>query len=539
MICDTCARMEIDLSKLTDDPAQLKQIIALLADERRRDQSRYEERIRHLEEYVRLLKNEIFGRKSEKQIVFDDKQRLLFCEDPQAPTPEDQAPEPVVVPAHNRKKPGRKPLPASLPRVEIVHDIDESEKTCACGCQLKRIGEEVCEKLDYVPAVVRVERHIRYKYACPGCEGVDSEGPTVKIAPAPVQLIPKSIATAGLLAHLVVSKFEDALPFYRQEKIFARLGIELNRATMCGWVIKAWEACARLLELLCAELRSGPLVGIDETTLQVLKEPGRANTAKSYMWVFRGGDPQWPTVVYQYHPTRSGQIPLSFLDGYRGFVQTDGYKGYEALDRQPGIMLVGCWVHARRYFVKVVEAKGNPKRTGSAEEALEHIGRLYAIEKQAREKGLGPDETYALRQEKARPVLDEFKLWLEQKSVTTPPKGLLGKAIAYTLNNWKYLVRYIDDGHLPPDNNLVENAIRPFVVGRKNWLFSGHPRGAEASAAMYSLIETAKACGLDPHAYLRVLFDRLPHAENDDDLKRLLPQHIDRDALPRTLPTRD
>jgi transposase len=520
--------MDFDAQKLTDDPCQLKQIIALLTADRQHDQ----EKIRYLEQYVRLLKNEIFGRKTEKNVVLDDKQRLLFSEeDGQLPAAENPPAEPVVVPEHSRRKRGRKPLPAGLPRVDVIHDIDESEKTCACGCQLKRIGEETCEKLDYIPAVVRVERHIRYKYACPECEGVESEGPTVKIAPVAEQLIPKSIVTAGLLAHIVVSKFEDALPFYRQEKMFARLGIELGRATMCGWVIKIWEFIAPLLELLCADLCSGPLVNIDETPLQVLNEPGRKNTAKSFMWVFRGGDPDRPALVYQYHPTRSGQVPLSFLDGYRGFVQADGYKGYEALDHQPGIDLVGCWVHARRYFVKVVQAKGNPKRTGSAEEALGYIGKLYAIEKQARENELAPEEIYALRQEKAKPALDEFKDWLDKKSVTTTPKGLLGKAIGYTLNNWKYLVRYLDDGRLRPDNNLVENAIRPFVVGRKNWLFSGHPKGAEASAAMYSLIETAKANGLNPYYYLRHLFECLPSAKSEHDLKKLLPQYLDPVAI--------
>lgn len=381
---------------------------------------------------------------------------------------------------------------------------------------------------------MQVERHIRYKYACPDCEGVESQGPTVKIAPVPEQIIPKSIATAGLLAHIVVSKFEDALPFYRQEKIFARLGIELGRATMCGWMIKLYELIVPLLQLFCAEIRSGPVVNIDETPLQVLNEPGRSNTTKSYMWVFRGGDPGRPALVYEYHPTRSGQVPLAFLDGYQGFVQTDGYTGYNALGRKPGIVLVGCWVHARRKFDKVIKAKGSARRTGAADEALAHIGKLYAIEKQAREAELDPEQIYALRQQEAKPVLDEFKAWLGKKSVTTPPKGLLGKAIGYTLNNWDQLVRYIDDGHLRPDNNLVENAIRPFVVGRKNWLFSGHPRGAEASAALYSLIETAKANGLNPYFYLRHLFDHLPSAQTDDELRKLMPQSLEPPAIDPT-----
>jgi len=443
--------MNADVRKLSDDPEELKKVIF-----------GYQEKVEYLEQKIRLLQNEIFGRKSEKRPLPDINQLRLFDE----PEPEPPTIERIVVPSHSRRKRGRKPLPENLPRVEIIHDLDESERTCDCGCQLKRIGEEVSEKLDYVPARIQVERHIRYKYACPACEGVDSEGPTVTIAPVPAQLLPKSIATSGLVAHIITTKFEDALPFYRQEKIFARLGIELGRATMAGWVIKTYEKVQPLIELLGHEIRSGPLVGIDETPLQVLNEPGRNNTAKSYMWVFRGGDPDHPSLVYQYHPSRSGQIPLSFLNGYQGFVQTDGYNGYDALGRQPGVTLVGCWAHARRKFDKVIKARGNPKKTGAADEAMEYIAGLYAVEKEARHKDLSPEQVYDLRQQKSKPILDDFKKWLDHKIRTTPPKGLLGKAVGYTLNYWSRLVRYIDDGRLRPDNNLVENAIRPFVLGR-------------------------------------------------------------------------
>lgn len=513
--------MNVDVQKLSDNPDELKKTIVSLKES-------YQEKIDYLEQKVRLLQIEIFGRKSEKRPLPDINQMRLFDEpEPESPVIEER----ITVPSHSRRKRGRKPLPENLPRVEIIHDLDASEKVCDCGCQLKRIGEEVSEKLDYVPARIQVERHIRYKYACPGCEGVDSEGPTVIIPPVPAQLLPKSIATAGLVAHIITAKFEDALPFYRQEKIFARLGIELGRGTMAGWVIKTYEKVQPLIELLGHEIRSGPLVGIDETPLQVLNEPGRENTTKSYMWVFRGGDPDHPALVYQYHPSRAGQIPLSYLKGYRGFVQTDGYNGYDALGRQPGVTLVGCWAHARRKFDKVIKARSNPKKKGAADEAVEYIGRLYAIEKEARQNELAPDQIYELRQLKAKPILDAFKTWLDHKIQSTPPKGLLGKAVGYTLNYWTRLVRYIDDGRLRPDNNLVENAIRPFVIGRRNWLFNGHPSGAEASAAMYSLIETAKANGLKSYFYLRYLFDKLPLAQNESDLKNLLPQYVDPTAL--------
>jgi transposase len=515
--------MNLQVNQLPEDPVTLKQLVVKLLNEHELSQ----EKIQYLEEHIRILKNEIFGRKSEKPLVQDRYQFPLFDEPAKADTPkEDQAPQTTQVSGHVRKKRGRKPLPADLPREDVIHDIDESEKVCPCGCQLDRIGEETCEKLEYVPSSLTVKRHIRYKYACPECEGVDDDGPTVKIAPAPAQLIPKSMAGSGLVAHIVASKFEDALPLYRQEKIFNRLGIDLPRSTMCNWLIKVAERAQPLVELVDQEIRSGPLVNADETTVQVLKEPDKADSSKSYMWIFRGGDPEHPALVFKYHPTRSGQVPLTYLDGFRGYVQCDGYNGYDALGRQPGVILVGCWAHARRKFDKVIKARGNPKKQGNAEEAMAFIRQLYRIEKKGREQELNWDQVRDLRQLEAKPILDEFKTWLEAKLPLTPPKGLLGKAIRYTLNNWKRLVRYLEDGRLRPDNNLAENAIRPFVVGRKNWNFAGSPKGAQAAAVFYSLIETAKANGLKAYQYLRYLFDHLPLAETQEDYKKLLPQNL-------------
>lgn len=520
--------MNLKVNNLPEDPAALKQIVAELIGEYKRSQ----EKIQHLEEYVRLLQKEIFGRKSEKHPLPDRDQLLLF-DQPAEDTSQadDGAAEEIPVAGHVRKKRGRKPLPADLSRVEVIHDLEDSEKRCPCGCDLKRIGEEVSEKLDYVPATLQVERHIRYKYACPDCEGVADDGPTVKIAPVPPQLIEKSIATAGLVAHIVCSKFEDALPLYRQERIFGRLGVELPRSTMCTWLVKVAEKHQRLLALLLGEIRCGPVVNADETTVQVLQEPGRADTSKSYMWLFRGGDPQHPSLVFQYHPTRSGQVPLEVLSDYQGYVQCDAYNGYEALGREKGVTLVGCWAHARRTFDKVIKARGGKKKLGTAEKAIAYIGKLYQIEKKARELKLDADAIWQLRQRESAPVLDEFKVWLETKAPLTPPKGLLGKAIHYTLNNWNRLVRYLEDGRLRPDNNLAENAIRPFVVGRKNWLFAGHPNGAAAAAFYYSLIETAKANKLKPYDYLRYLFDKLPLAETEEDYRKLLPQYLNPEMI--------
>jgi len=514
--------MLLDVDNLPDDPAALKQIIAS-----------FQEKIGHLEEHVRLLRNEIFGRKSEKRPPPPDVQQGSLFDEAEEVAAEAPSPEPVRVAPHKRRKAGRKPLPANLPRIDVVHDLAESQKFCACGSPLSRIGEETCEKLDIIPARVQVIRHIRYKYACKGCEGVDSDAPTVQIAPAPAQLIPKSMATAGLLAHIVIAKFEDALPFYRQSKQFARMGIDLPRATLCNWARQVAEQAAPLSALMDQAIREGPIVNIDETTVQVLKEPERADSQKSFMWIFRGGDPDRPVLRYQYHPTRAGSVPLKYLDGFKGYVQTDGYNGYDALGRKPGIIMVGCWAHARRKFHAVLEA-ASPQATNrklAAEQALEFIAQLYRIEKEARVKKLSLAEHYELRQQQSKPVLDEFKRWLDEKSPLTPPGGLLGKAIAYALNQWPRLIAYLQDARLKPDNNLVENAIRPFVVGRKNWLFSGHPRGAEASAFLYSLIETAKANGLKPYAYLRFLFDQLPLVNSEEDYRNLLPPYLDASRL--------
>ncbi len=515
--------MSSETHTLPDDIGGLKEIIASKSD----TINFYQSRIDALEEKVRNLKSKLFGRKSEKHISEeDDKQQMLFDE-PEEIEEQASAEEKIEVPAHTRRKRGRKPLPADLPRIEIVHDLTEEEKICGCGCKMVTIGKEVSEKLDIIPAKIQVIRNIRPKYACKNCEGVESDK-TVKIAPVPAQMIPKGIATAGLLAHVTVSKFVDALPLYRQEKMFSRIGVDLSRATMANWLIKVGEQCRPLIDLCEQEIRSGPLINIDETTVQVLKEPGRSNTSKSYMWVFRGGDPDKPALIYQYHPTRSGQVARDFLADYQGYVQTDAYPGYNGLERMEGIVLVGCWAHARRKFVEVINARKNNKNTkiGSAEVALSYIRKLYAIEKRAQIDELSDTERYDLRQKEAIPIFDQFKPWLDKKINQTPPKGLLGMAVRYTLDQWQRLIRYAEDGRITPDNNLAENAIRPFVVGRKNWLFSGHPRGAEASATIFTLIETAKANKLEPYIYLRYVFGRLPHAGKPEDYRKLLPQNL-------------
>ena len=513
-------------SILPDDIHELKAIILQLQQELLDTKAHYDREMGILVEQIRLLRQQMFGRKSEKMPSdFARAQKVIF----DMPEPEDmeEEAEEIVIPAHTRKKRGRKSLPEDLPRVEIVHDIPEEEKICSCGCKKTRIGEEVSEQLDIIPAKVRVIRHIRPKYGCPNSECDNVEGSAISIAPVEPQIVPKSIATPGLLAHILVSKFVDHLPFYRQEKMFRRIGVEISRATMCRWAIQVAIACQVLLNLLRDELLSGFYVQADETTVQVLAEPGRSPTTRSYMWLFRRGDPERPVMIFQYNETRSADVPAEFLRGFKGYVQTDGYKGYDFLDDWAEVRHMGCMAHARRKFADIIKSQGKDrKKSGSADVALSYIRKLYAIEKEARENKCSPQEIYDMRQERARPILDQFHSWLQKQAKRVLPKSLLGKAISYCLAQWNHLTVYLEDGRLSIDNNAAENAIRPFVLGRKNWLFAGTSEGAEASALLYSLIETAKANGHEPYSYLRHIFEKLPYASTLEEYDALLPWNL-------------
>lgn len=492
----------------------------------------HEQLVEQLQEKIRLLEALRYAASSEKSkgtqgedqySLFDEAE--LAAMQPELTIEEESCEETTEVSGHSRRKKGRRPISKAYPRVEIVHDIPEGDKVCSCGCTLTRIGEEISEKLDVIPQKIQVIRHIRPKYACRSCEGVEDDGPTVKTAPMPPQLIPQGIVTPGLLAYVLTNKFVDGLPFYRQSSMFERLGVDLSRATMSGWTLRAAEACKPLLDLLYKQIRSGPIINMDETTVQVLKEPGRKNSAKSYMWVARGGDPGCPTVLFHYDPGRGGKVAEEIVGDFNGYLQTDGYIGYKALGQRDEIKHVGCLVHVRRKFHDVIKT-GSKKKSGTAQTILNLIGKLYKLEKKAREQQFDPDAILAMRQEQAKPIMDKIKEHLDSRVKTTPPQSLLGKAISYALGQWWKIEVYLEDGRLQPDNNVAENAIRPFVIGRKNWLFSGSPRGSKASATIYSLIETAKACDLNPYEYLLHVFERLPHTKGEEDLKALLPQYM-------------
>ena len=485
-----------------------------------------DEEIELLLEQNRLLKAELYGSKSEKCAALDMQQGLFDARETASSKPEsdDETDEEQEVKGHTRKRRSRK-LPEHLERKQEIIDIPDEEKRCCGGC-MPCIGHEVTEKLVYKPAECYVLELVRPKYACDVCEGLETDGSTVKVAPLPPQIIPKSFATPSLLAHILTARFVDGLPYYRQVNQFSRIGVVLSRANMVNWVLKITDKAKRLRRLLQQVARAGPMLGVDETTIQVLGESGRCNKTKSYMWVMRGGPPHAPVILFFYDPHRNSAFARKLLDGYQGYVQTDGYAAYDYLDKMLGVIHLVCWAHVRRKFVAVIKAY-SPKRkrlkNGHADKILALIGELYQIEKRARLKDLSDEELLAVRQSKSKPVLEKIKERLDDLNGKVPPKSLLGMAISYALDNWTRLLIYLDKPFLTPDNNLVENVIRPFVVGRKNWLFAASPAGAEANAVFYSLVETAKANGWSPYAYLNFMLEGLVEAQTDEDFLALLP----------------
>jgi len=431
----------------------------------------------------------------------------------------------IYVKGYERKKSGRRPISPEIPREEVIHDLSDEEKKCACGKTLVKIGEEVCEKLHVIPPRMWVERTVRIKYACGNCEGSgDEDNKAVRTAPVPVSIIPKGIATPDLLSFILVNKYVDHQPFYRQEKSFERIGIHLSRQDMSNWQVKCHDTIKPLLRLLSSEVLKGPLIQMDETTVQVLNEPERENTKKSYMWLIRGGPPENPVFLYFYRKTRASGNVKELLGSYKGYLQTDGYEGYDcALKDLKDIIHVGCFAHARRKFF---EASKVSKKAGSAQEALKYITKLYAIEKKLRTLDLERDDFLIKRKEEILPVLERFHQWLIKRSSDALPSSALGKAVFYTLGQWDKLIKYLECEHLTPDNNRAENAIRPFVLGRKNWLFAGSEKGAESSCGIYSLIETAKANNLNPYEYLHYIFKKAPLAETVENWQSMLPWNV-------------
>jgi transposase len=463
-----------------------------------------------LEEQLRNMQRKQFGSSSEKW----EGQTLLFNEAEASAT--DKEPISSVVKGHDRKRPHRKPLPPELPRVEKTYDIGDHERICACGCALERIGEEVSEQLDIIPAKVQVIRHIRYKYACKACKSC------MKTAKADPQPLPKSNASPGLLASIATSKFIDHLPLYRQEDILRRLGVDMARSTMARWMIELAGVIRPLYNLMQDDLMSSPVLHMDETPIQVLKGTGKAATSKSFMWVRCRYGPEGTIILFSFDTSRGLACARDLLLHYAGRLITDGYEVYDSISRsQAGIIHCGCWDHVRRKFSDALKAAGDDAHTSLAAAGLSYIQALYAVEKRVKEAT--DDERLKARQLYSRSIMDHLQGWLGRVLDCVPPKSLTGKALSYLKSEWPKLVKFVDDGAIPISNALAENAIRPFAIGRKNWLFSATTGGADASAVIYSLLQTAKANGHDPYRYMRRVLEILPAMKTADEIATLLP----------------
>ena len=454
--------------------------------------------------YLKRLK---FAAQSER---YNAEQRSLLEEtldaDLQAVNDEIEQLSPAENAPRAKLTPKRAPLPAGLPRVEIRHEPDAT--TCACGCQLRRIGEDVAEKLDYVPGVLSVERHIRGKWACARCE-------TLTQAPVEAHIIDKGIPTAGLLAQVLVAKFADHLPLYRQEAIFGRSGFAIPRSTLGAWVGSCGVQLQPVVDALKAEILSHRVVHADETPVQMLK-PGNGKTHRAYLWAYAAGAfEETRAVVYDFCESRAGENAKVFLGDWRGSLVCDDFSGYKQLMNH-GVTEVGCLAHARRKFFDLHAAS----QSQIAQQALAQFGQIYGVEREIKE--LPPDERRRIRQERSKPIVDLLHQWLMAHRQKITDGSATARAIDYSLKRWGALTRFVDDGHLPIDNNHIENQIRPIAIGRNNWLFAGSLRAGQRGAAVMSLIQSARLNGHDPYAYLKDVLTRLPTQKNSA-ISELLP----------------
>ncbi|WNO61329.1 IS66 family transposase [Rheinheimera sp. MMS21-TC3] len=507
--------MKIDAHSLPDDPEQLKRMLLelhLVVAKKDEELAKKDAQIHELLAAYNAKLAKEYAKKSEKMPgageVFNEAEETLDEHDKAL-----LAASPAV--KKDKAKPKGTPLPKQLPRVNVVVDLDDSDKVCDC-CQspLHKMGESSSEALEFVPAHIKVIKTIRPKYTCRHCEreGIES---VIKTAPMPAAPIAKSIATPSLLSQIITCKYQFGLPLYRQETLFANIEIELSRQTMSSWMIRCAQLLSPLYQRLKEVLLSQAVIHGDETPLKVIN----ADKATSYMWVYCCSDDKAGKgrniVLFDYNNSRAGQCAVDFLAGYQGYLQVDGYKAYE----QTQATLVACLAHIRRKFI---EAKGDNKKTGKADVVLNLIGKLYGIEQAIKDKTV--EEKFNVRQQKAKPIVDELYQWLIKHQDNMPPKIPLGKAISYGINQFEKFRRYVEDGRLSIDNNRAERAIKPFVIGRKNWLFSNTSKGAHASAILYSLVETAKANDIMVHDYISMCLQHL--TKKPDNLDMLLPWNI-------------
>jgi transposase len=502
----------------------MAQIAALQAENRQ-----LSKRVVKLEEELALARLHRFAPRSEKRAdrVFNEAEQVAAEDEADG---EDGAvvdlPDTGLPPADKPegKRRGRKRLPENLPRERVEYDLPDDQKACpCCHGRMHRMGETVTEQL-HIEVKAKVLQNVRFKYACRHCDRTGINTPVVT-APMPVQPLPGSIATASTLAFALVHKYVDGTPLYRLAQTFERAGVPVSRGTLGHWVIGSSERhLARIYDALKLRLRSQPLIHGDETTVQVLKEKDKEATSTSFMWAYRSGeDSDEPIVLLDYQPGRGQIYPQAFLGDYRGLLMSDGYSAWRTLESATHL---GCMAHSRRRFVNALKTRNKPG--GPPEQALKFFEQLYRVEGQARNEKPDKGETRdhcirRFRQQHSVPVLNALKEWLDAIAPKVLPDSKLGDAVSYTLNQWEYLTRYTEDGRMPIDNNLLERDIRIFATGRKSWLFSDTVDGARASAVVYSLMLTCRACGVEPLAWLRHVLTELPKRAVDTDINDLLP----------------
>ena len=470
-----------------------------------------ETRLKNFIEQIKLGKQRQFGKKSEMLSQLE----LLFDEEEKLDEKEPESQTETITYTRQKKTVGRKIDTSKLPREQVIHDLPEAEKKCeTCGKELVKIGEDKSEQLEYIPEQLKVIEHIRPKYACRCCE-------TIKAAAKPESPLPKSMAGASLIADVIIKKYEHHLPWYRQSKILAQQGIDIPANTIGNWFMQSGEVLDPLKQALWQELNNTDVLQADETTVKVLED-----NIKGYMWCYNSCVPKNRFMLFEYNDSRSGEIVNNTLENYQGILQTDGYGGYNGMRNKEGVINLGCWAHCRRKFVDVVKLASKP---GTAHEIVGLIAKLYRIEDKAKEEKLNFTARQELRQT-AKPILDKIYSCLIRAK--PPPQSALGRAITYALNQKKYLIRYINYGQAEIDNNWVENQIRPFALGRKNWLFSGNKLAAQNAAFFYSLIQTCRLNEIDPRKYLIYVLNKVAQMRRCEiEPKYLLPQFIDKNLL--------
>ena len=498
--------------------------------------STQKKRIAILEEALRLSKIKRFAPSSEQSqqmSLFDEAENEADSDNNEelerdleldAGTDEFPESDQSATSTETKKKPGRKPFSDKLPREQVYIYLTDEEKQGSIDTFFTKVKEE----LDIIPAKVRVLEYMQEKAVF--IESVDGENKRqVKSALMPKHPVSRAMGSISLMCFVLIAKYADGLPLYRQEGILSRYGGDISRATLANWIIALAKQLQPLMNLMREHQHTGSVMMADETRVQVLKEPDKPVISDKFMWVTLGGPPGEQSILFEYDPSRSGEIPLRLLDGFTGYLQTDGYTGYNAVCKKNGCTQLGCWDHARRKFKDAQDAqpkpkKGKAKKPSKADRVLSYINNLYMIERQIKERTI--DEKYQQRQLRSVPILNKLKLYLENNQHKVPKDSLTGKAMTYLSNQWEKLNVYCSNGELNISNILAENAIRPFVIGRKAWLFSDTPAGARASAIHYSLIETAKANGLEPYAYLKQVLTALPYAESVEEIEALLPWNI-------------